>query len=104
MCPEHPPDRLCCGSRVVAVAMLHMAPEVILMFRFEQLIRSSMSVRDVKAEFPDTVPVFESYGFRDVCDDCSIEVVARRQGLSPMDVVDDLNQLLLSKGKLHSRE
>lgn len=74
------------------------------MFRFDQLIRSSMSVRNVKADFPDTVPVFESYGFRDVCDDCSIEVVARRQGLSPMDVVNELNRVLFSKRTPGSRE
>jgi hypothetical protein len=51
-----------------------------------------MTVRDVKAEFPQTVAIFQELGFRDACDDCSIEIVARRQGLKPVDVVDELNR------------
>jgi hypothetical protein len=64
------------------------------MFRFDRLIRSSMTVGDVKLEYPQAVLIFERYGFRDVCDDCSIEIVARRQGLSPLEVVDELNRIL----------
>ena len=66
------------------------------MFRFDCLIRSSMTVGDVKLQYPQTVPVFERYGFRDVCDECAIELVARRQGLSPLDVVDELNRTLFT--------
>ena len=66
------------------------------MFRFDLLVRSSMTVGDVKLKYPRTAAVFESYGFRDVCDDCPIELVARRQGLSPLDVVDELNRVLFS--------
>ncbi len=61
------------------------------MFRFDRLIRPSMTVRDIKTQYPQTVRVFEELGFREVCDDCAIEVVARRQGLSTPDVIDALN-------------
>ena len=64
------------------------------MFRFDRLIRSSMLVGDVKVAYPQTVQLFEQLGFRDVCDDCPIEFVARRQGLSALDVVDELNRTL----------
>ena len=68
------------------------------MLRFDQLIRPSMTVREVRRRFPQTVPVFERLGFRGSCDDCAIEVVARRGGLSPADVVDELNQEVFGPG------
>jgi hypothetical protein len=72
------------------------------MLRFDRLIRASMTVGEVKLAFPQTVSVFENYGFRDVCDDCSIDLVARRQGLLPYDVVNELNWLLLGS-QLHTK-
>jgi hypothetical protein len=60
--------------------------------RFDQLIRSSMTVRDVRARFPQTGQVFENLGFRPSCDDCSIEVLARKYGLCAGDIVDALNE------------
>ena len=66
------------------------------MFRFDQLIRSSSTVRDVKMRFPQTAPVFEDLGFRPVCDDCSIEIVARRQGLAPGELLNALNRAVFS--------
>lgn len=65
------------------------------MFRFDRCIRPSMTVRDVKREYPLTQAVFERFGFRDTCDDCSIEIVARRQDLSVLDVIDALNSAIL---------
>lgn len=62
------------------------------MFRFDQLIRRDMVIRDVKQKHPDTVPVFESLRFRSSCDDCDIETVARKNGLNTLEVVDALNQ------------
>jgi hypothetical protein len=62
------------------------------MFRFDQLIRREMIIRDVKQRHPDTVPVFEALHFRGPCDDCDIETVARKNGLKPMDVIDALNR------------
>jgi hypothetical protein len=62
------------------------------MFRFDQLIRPDMIIRDVKQRHPETLPVFEQFRFRPVCDDCEIESVARKNGLNSLDVVDALNQ------------
>ena len=62
------------------------------MFRFDQLIRRDTIIRDVKQRYPETLPVFESLHFRSPCDDCSIETVARKNGLNVPDVVDALNQ------------
>ncbi len=61
------------------------------MFRFDQLIRRDMIVRDVKQRYPETVPVFEQLRFHPVCDDCDIGTVARKNGLDPADVVSALN-------------
>ena len=62
------------------------------MFRFDQLIRRDMIIRDVKQRHPQTVPVFEALHYRTPCDDCDIETVARKNGLNTPDVVDALNQ------------
>ena len=61
------------------------------MFRFDQLIRRDMIVRDVKQRHPETVPVFEALYFRYTCDDCDIETVARKNGLNVPNVLDALN-------------
>ncbi len=63
-----------------------------LYMRFDAMIRAGMIVREVKVKYPGTTAVFEEYGFRDACDDCSIEVVARKYGLRPEEIVDKLNQ------------
>jgi hypothetical protein len=60
--------------------------------RFDEMIRPGMTVRDIKVRHPNTVPVFEGYGFRDSCNDCSIEVVARKYGLKSADIVEALNE------------
>ena len=62
------------------------------MFRFDQLIRRDMIIRDVKQLHPETVEIFEQLRFRPPCDDCDIETVARKNGLNVRDVVDTLNQ------------
>jgi hypothetical protein len=62
------------------------------MFRFDRLIRRDMIVRDVKQRYPQTAPIFESFGFHPVCDDCDIATGARRSGVNPTDVVEALNQ------------
>ncbi len=65
--------------------------------RFDQFIRPGMMVRDVKREYPETVEIFERLGFRGPCDDCSIDQVARKYGMSPLDVVGELNNAILDK-------
>jgi hypothetical protein len=62
------------------------------MFRFDQLIRRDTIIRDVKQSHPETIPVFDALHFRTSCDDCSIETVARKNGLNVLDVVEALNQ------------
>jgi hypothetical protein len=62
------------------------------MFRFDQLIRHNMIVRDVKQSHPETVPVFEELGFRASCDDCDIQTVARKNGISTPDALSSLNR------------
>jgi hypothetical protein len=62
------------------------------MFRFDQLIRRDTIIRDVKQRHPETITVFEQLHFRPPCDDCTIETVARKNGLNVPDVVEALNQ------------
>ena len=62
------------------------------MFRFDQLIRRDMIIRDVKQSHPETVEIFEQFRYRAACDDCDIETVARKNGLKVQDVVEALNQ------------
>lgn len=64
--------------------------------RFDELIRTSMVIRDVKVEHPETVSVFDRYGFRGSCDDCSIEQVSRKYGLNSQDIVAELNEAVSS--------
>jgi hypothetical protein len=63
-----------------------------MMFRFDEIIRHNMIVRDVKQSHPETIPVFEELGFRASCDDCDIQTVARKNGVSSLDVVAALNR------------
>ncbi len=51
-----------------------------------------MIVRDVKQQHPETVEIFDRLHFRDVCDDCDIETVARKNGQRVQDILDALNQ------------
>ncbi|MFN3326444.1 MAG: hypothetical protein ACK5AZ_23345 [Bryobacteraceae bacterium] len=62
------------------------------MRRFDELIRSGMTVRDVVQRHPETAVVFEDFGFRHVCYDCTIETIARKHGLRPDVVILALNQ------------
>jgi hypothetical protein len=69
------------------------------MFRFDQLIRRDMIVRDVKQNHPETIAVFEEFRYRPSCDDCDIETVARKNGLDVRDVVEALNRAAFGPGK-----
>jgi len=64
------------------------------MFRFTDLVRGDMLIRDVKQRHPETIPVFEQFGFRGACDDCDIEQVSRKSGLKPDDVLDAVNRAI----------
>lgn len=60
--------------------------------RFDNLIRAGMTVRDVRQNYPRTAELLEKFGFRSSCDDCSIDVVSRKYGLSTPMVVEALNE------------
>ncbi len=68
------------------------------MLRFDQLVHSRMSIREIRAQHPETISVFDELGFRSCCDDCSIEVAARRQEIAPAAVIDRLNQAVQREG------
>ena len=68
------------------------------MFRFDQLIRRNMIIRDIKQSHPEAQAVFESFGFRPSCDDCDIETVARKHAIASRDVVDALNRAIFGAG------
>ena len=74
------------------------------MFRFDQLIRRDMTVRDVKQRHPETVAVFEQFQFRPVCDDCDIATATRRSGLNLSDVLETLNQAVFGSQAEKSTE
>ena len=62
------------------------------MIRFDRLIRAGMVVREVKQQYPSTVAVFESHGFRPACDDCDIETGARKNGVAVAGLLEALNR------------
>lgn len=64
------------------------------MFRFTDLIRGGEVVREVKQKFPETEPVFEKFGLRASCYDCSIEMAARKVGASFEDLLVEVNKVI----------
>ncbi len=65
--------------------------------RFDEFIRPGMLVRDVKQQHPETVEIFERFGFRGPCDDCTIEQVSRKYDVSSLEVVGELNNAIFDK-------
>ena len=64
------------------------------MFQFSDLVRGGEMVRDIKQKFPETDPVFERFGLRPSCYDCSIEMAARKAGASLDDLMVELNKAI----------
>ncbi|MCX6623144.1 MAG: hypothetical protein NTY38_19170 [Acidobacteria bacterium] len=62
--------------------------------RFDEMVRAGNIIRDIKVKYPGTVAIFDDYGFRASCDDCSIEAVARKHGLASQDIVEKLNEAI----------
>ena len=60
--------------------------------RFDQIIRPGMTVREIRTQFPKAAETLRNFGFRESCDDCSIEVVCRKYGISSRLVVETLNE------------
>ena len=64
------------------------------MLQFTDLVRGGEVVRDVKQKYPETAPVFEKFGLRPSCDDCSIEMSSRKVGVSLEDLLVDVNKAI----------
>ena len=64
------------------------------MFPFTDLVRGIELVRDVKQKFPETEVVFEKFGLRPSCHDCSIEMAARKAGASFEDLMVEVNKAI----------
>jgi hypothetical protein len=66
------------------------------MLRFSDLVRGGEVVREVKQKYPETAVVFEKFGLRPSCDDCSIEMSARKVGASLEDLLVEANKAIYS--------
>jgi len=64
------------------------------MLRFTDLVRGGEAVRDIKQTYPETAPVFEQFGLRPSCDDCSIEMSARKVAASLEDLLVEVNKVI----------
>ncbi len=64
------------------------------MLRFTDLVRGSETVREIKQRYPETAPVFEQFGLRESCYDCSIEMAARKVGASLEDLLVEVNKAI----------
>ena len=64
------------------------------MFRFNDLVRASEVVREVKQMYPETAAVFERFGLRPSCYDCSIHQAARKVGAVEDDLLTEVNEAI----------
>jgi len=64
------------------------------MFQFSDLVRGGEIVREIKQKFPETESVFEEFGLRPSCFDCSIEMAARKVGVSIDDLMVAVNKTI----------
>ncbi len=71
-------------------------------FRFTDLIRRDMIVRDIRNRYPETEGVFERFRVRPSCWDCSVTVVAQRSEVSVDELLGALNATIASQ--LRSKE
>jgi hypothetical protein len=64
------------------------------MFRFTDLVRGGEIVRDVKQRFPETASVFERFGLKPSCYDCSVDQAARKVGAEVGDLLAEVNEVI----------
>ena len=64
------------------------------MFQFNDLVRGGETVREVKQKCPETEPVFERFGLKASCQDCSIEMAARKVDASFEDLLVQVNAVI----------
>jgi hypothetical protein len=67
------------------------------MSQFTDLVRGGEMVREVKQKFPETEAVFEKFGLRPSCYDCSIEMAARKIGASFDDLLVEVNKAIYKR-------
>lgn len=65
-------------------------------FRFTDLIRRDMIVRDIRNRYPQTHEVFEHFGVRASCWDCSLAEVAHRSGIRVEELIAALDKAVVS--------
>ena len=63
-------------------------------FRFTDLIRRDMLVRDIRNRYPHTHEVFERFGVRTPCWDCSVAEVAHRSGIRVEELLAALDEVV----------
>ena len=73
------------------------------MLQFTDLVRGGESVREIKQKFPETAPVFDQFGLRPSCDDCSIEMAARKVAASFEDLLVQVNAAIYKNRGLTAR-
>ena len=64
------------------------------MFQFIDLVRGNELVCDVKQKFPETESVFVRFGLRPSCQECSIEMAARKAGVPFEDLMVEVNKAI----------
>ena len=64
------------------------------MLQFTDLVRGGEIVRDVKQKDPETEAVFEQFGLRPSCYDCSIQMAARKVGAKLDDLMVEVNKAI----------
>jgi hypothetical protein len=62
------------------------------MFRFTNFVRPGETIREVRQKYPETEEVFDRYGLRAVCYDCSVEQIAIKVGVPVVDLLLELDQ------------
>ncbi len=73
------------------------------MLQFTDLVRGGEAVREIKQKYPETAVVFETFGLRSSCDDCSIEMSARKVGASLEDLLVNVNKAIYQSRGLTAR-
>ena len=63
-------------------------------FLFTDRLRRDLIVRDVRNRYPQTDEVFERFGVRPSCWDCSLAVVAHRSGVSLEELLGALEEAI----------
>ena len=64
------------------------------MFRFTNFVRPDETIREVRQRHPETEEVFDRYGLRTVCYDCSVEQIAIKVGVPVVELLLELDQAI----------